>query len=331
MSDIDDSVGQLLSNASPRPVPNKTAASVAREAVRAEWRAVSGKHRSRKRLVRYAMAATILIGVFSLFNVFRVPSVEIVRVASIQKSFGSIYVLGEQSELTLANNLTAIYSGQTIVTGNDAGMSLSWAKGASVRLDRDTKIEFSDDDTVYLWSGQIYFDSVPSGLIAGYSAGAVESFQIETEHGVVSHVGTQFMTQVNSSGLTVSVREGQVDIAGQYYPYAATRGEQVVFSGRQRPVVLSVPGYGVMWDWVSHASPTIDVDGKSVHAFLTWVGRELGMSIEYANGAVEAVAREALLEGHVDKDPAEALRLRMLTAALDWRYVEGVIYVSNGD
>jgi FecR protein len=331
MSDFDESLRQLLSNASPRPVPSKADESVAREALRAEWCAVSGKHRSGKRLVRYAMAATILIGVFSLFNVFRVPSVEIVRVASIQKSFGSIYVLGEQSELTLANNLNAIYSGQIIVTGNDAGMALSWGEGASVRLDRDTKVEFSDGDTVYLWSGQIYIDSVPSGFIAGNSTGAVNSIQIETEHGVVSHVGTQFMTQVNSIGLTVSVREGQVDIAGQYYPYAATRGEQVAFSGRQRPVVLSIPEYGDMWDWVSHASPTIDADGKSVHAFLTWVGRELGMSIKYANGAVEAVAREALLEGDVDKDPAEALRLRMLTTALDWSYVEGVIYVSNGD
>lgn len=331
MSDIDDSLGQLLSNASPRPVPSKTDASEAREAVRAEWRAVSGKRRSRKRLLRYAMAAMILIGVFSLFNVFRVPSAEFVRVASIQKSFGSIYVLGEQSKLTLANNLTAIYAGQTIVTDYDAGMALSWADGASVRLDRDTKIEFGDDNKVHLWSGRIYFDSVPSGLIAGSSAGVVDSFQIETEHGVVSHVGTQFMTQVNSSGLTVSVREGQVDIAGQYYPYAATRGEQVVFSGRQRPVVLSVSEYGEMWDWVSHASPPIDVDGKSVHAFLIWVGRELGMSIEYANDAVKAVAHETLLEGYVETDPAEELRLRMLTAALDWGYVEGVIYVSNGD
>jgi hypothetical protein len=94
---------------------------------------------------------------------------------------------------------------------------------------------------------------------------------------------------------------------------------------------LSVPEYGKKWDWVSRTSPTINVAGKSVHAFLEWVGRELGMSIEYANSTVEAVANEALLEGHVDTDPAEALRLRMLTAALDWRYVEGVIYVDISD
>ena len=330
MSDIDDSLEQLLSNASPRPVPSSTDAAKAREAVHAEWRAVSGKHRSRKRLVRLAVAATIVVGVFSLFSAFRGPSVDFVRVASIQKSFGSVYVLGEQSELTLANNLTTIYSGQTIVTGSDAGMALSWGKGGSVRLDKATKIEFVDDHTVRLQSGRIYFDSTPSELISGNSASGAESLQVETEHGTVSHVGTQFMAQVNTGELSVSVREGLVDIVGRYYPHTASRGEQVVFSGSHRPVVLSVPEYGDRWDWVTQTSPTIDVGGKTVHAFLMWAARELGMSIEYADAAVERVAHQAVLEGRVDMDPAEALRLRMLTAALDWRYVGGVIYVSDG-
>lgn len=331
MSDIDDSLEQLLSNASPRPVPGRADAAMARETVHAEWRAVSGKHRSRRRLVRFALAATIVIGMFSLFSVFRGPSVDFVRVASIQKSFGSVYVLGEQSELTLANNLTAIYSGQTIVTGSDAGMALSWGEGGSVRLDKATRIEFVDDNTVQLQSGRIYFDSTPSELISGIGASGAESFQVETEHGTVSHVGTQFMAEVNSSELNVSVREGLVDIVGLYYPHTALRGEQVVFSGRQRPVVLSVPEYGDTWDWVTRTSPTIDVGGKTVHAFLMWAARELGMSVEYADAAVERVAHQAILEGRVDTDPAEALRLRMLTAALDWRYAGGVIYVSDSN
>ena len=110
---------------------------------------------------------------------------------------------------------------------------------------------------------------------------------------------------------------------------APLAGEQVVISGRQPPVVLNISEYGDAWDWVSHTSPTITVDGKSVHAFLTWVGRELGMRIEYVDGDVEDLAHEAMLEGRVDTDPAEALRLRMLTAALDWQFAEGVIYVSN--
>ena len=125
MSDIEQSLEQLLSKASPRPVPDPADAAAARQAVRTEWQAVSGKHQSRKRMFRFAVAATVLIGVFSLFNGFRVPDIDVVRVASIQKSFGSIYVLGEQSRLTLADDLAVIHAGQTIVTGDDGGIALA--------------------------------------------------------------------------------------------------------------------------------------------------------------------------------------------------------------
>lgn len=329
MSDIEHSLEQLLSKASTRPVPDPVDAVAAREAVRTEWQAVTARHRSRKRVLRFAVAATVLIGIFSLFNTFRVVDIDAVSVASIQKSFGSIYVLGKQSRLILANDLAAVHAGQTIVTGDDGGIALAWGKGGSVRLDSDTEIEFRNDRTVFLRSGRIYFDSRPSELVAGSGAGGVDEFRIETDYGVVSHVGTQFMTQVEADELRVSVREGQVDIAGRYYPHTATRGKQILFSGRQRPTELSFPGYGAAWEWVSRASPAIDVDGKSVHTFLAWVGRELGMSVAYSDAAVEQVARQAKLEGRVDTNPADALRMRMLTAALDWRVEEGVIYVGN--
>lgn len=331
MSEIDESLEQLLSTASPRTVPSEADVAVARETVRAEWRAVSAQQRNRKGLFRLAVAATVLIGVFSLFNVFRAPTDDFVRVASIQKSFGSVYVLGDHSELTLADNLTAVHAGQTIITGGDAGMALSWGNGGSVRIDKETQIEFGDNDTVRLHSGRIYFDSSPSELINGITAGGIDEFRIETEHGVVSHVGTQFMTEVNSEELRISVREGLVDVVGHYYSHTASHGEQVVYSGRQRPAVLSIAVYGDSWDWVAGTSPTITIDGISVHAVLTWAGRELGRSIEYADSVVETAARDDLLNWSVDKDPAEALRWIMLTTALDWSYEEGVIYVSNSD
>jgi len=331
MNDNEKTLEQLLSNASPRPVPDPADAAAAREVVRREWQAVSGKHQSRRRMLRFAAAAAVLIGLFSMFNGFRATEPELTRVASIQKSFGSIYVLGDQSELTRADGLAAIHLGQVIVTGDDAGIALAWANGGSVRLDRNTEVEFRDNNKVYLRSGRIYFDSVPSELIAGVSAGSKGSFEIETDHGVVSHTGTQFMTHVLADELRVSVREGRVDIAGQYYPHAAERGEQVLFSGRQRPVVLSIPEYGATWDWISQTSPPVDVDGRSVHVFLDWVGRELGMSIEYGSDDVEQIARQAILEGQVGAEPKEALRLRMMTAALDWRFEEGVIYVNRSN
>lgn len=331
MSDFDESLEQLLSKASPRPLPDQAAAAVVRETVRAEWRAVTGKHRSRKRIVNFALAATVLIGVFSIFNSFRSVDLELTRVASIQKSFGSIYVLGEQAELTRADDLAAIHVGQTIVTGDDAGMALAWGNGGSVRLDKNTEVEFRNGASVYLQSGRIYYDSIPSDLFAGIDAGDIDSFKIETDFGVVSHVGTQFMTEIGSDELRVSVREGKVDVAGRYYPHSASRGEQVLFAGRQRPVVFSIPEYGDAWEWIVRTSPPVDVDGQSVHAFLDWVSRELGMGVSYRDDAVETIANRAILEGHIDTGPAEALRIRMLTAALNYRITEGVIYVSDSN
>lgn len=331
MKDIDSTMEQLLRKASPRPVPGRADTEAARKAIRQEWQAASGRHRSRKRIFRFAVAATVLVGLFSIFNVFRVVEPELVRVASIQKSFGSVYVLGDQSELMRADDLATIHAGQVIVTGADAGVAIAWANGGSVRLHRSTEVEFRDDNTVFLRSGQIYFDSTPSDLIGGVATAGAGSFQIETEYGIVSHVGTQFMTEVDSNALKVSVREGRVDIAGRYYPHVAERGEQVQLSGRQRPVVLSFPEHGAAWDWIAQTSPPVDVDGKSVHVFLGWVGRELGMSIQYGSDDIEQVARRAILEGQVDTEPGEALRMRMMTAALAWQYQEGVIYVSNSN
>ena len=117
MSDFDKTLEQLLSKASPRPVPNPADTAAARETVRREWQAVSGKHQSRKRMLRFAAAAAVLIGLFSMFNAIRVTEPELRRVATIQKSFGSIHVLGDQSELTRADDLAAIFLGQVIVTG----------------------------------------------------------------------------------------------------------------------------------------------------------------------------------------------------------------------
>jgi ferric-dicitrate binding protein FerR (iron transport regulator) len=331
MSDLDKSLEQLLSKASPRPLPDEAATAAAKEAVRAQWQAVSGTHQSRRKMLHFALAASILISVFALFNTLRAPSADAVRVASIQKSFGSIYVIGDQAELTRADGLSTIHEGQSIVTGANAGIALAWGAGGSVRLDKNTEVEFTDKNSVYLTSGRIYFDSIPSTLIAGIDAGDVESFKIETEFGVVSHIGTQFMAEVASDELPVSVREGKVDVKGRYYPHIASRGEQVLFVGRQRPVVLSLPEYGDAWNWIGRTTPTVDVDGQSVHAFLGWVGREMGMSVQYLSDDVEQLARGAILEGRVDSEPREALRLRMLTAALDWRYEEGVIYVSQSN
>jgi hypothetical protein len=328
---MDRSLELLLSEASPRPVPAPADTAAVRAAVRAEWQSVSGRHQSRKRMLYFAAAATVLLGVFLVLNTLRVPDIEVERIASIQKSFGAIYVLGEQSQLTLIDDLQTIQSGQTIITGDDAGIALAWGRGGSLRLDKNTRVEFRDDDTLYLKGGQVYFDSTPSQLVAGISAGSITAFEVETDFGLVTHIGTQFITAVDGGELKVTVREGQVDVAGQYHDYRAAKGEQVSFVGRRQPVKTNFPEYGSAWDWVGATSPPINVDGKSAHEFLLWAGRELGREVVYSNAVVEQELRKAKLHGDINSAPADALKMRMATADIAWRVEEGAIYVGESE
>ncbi len=328
----EDALERLLKQASPRPMPPPSDVAAVRQAVRAEWREVSGARQSRRRVLSFAMAATVLVAVFSLFNVFRMPPVEVVQVASIARSFGSVYLLGESAELRETRALSNVLSGQTIVTGSDSGIAFAWGGGGSLRMDGNTRVRFVDSESVYLDSGRIYFDSMPSLLVAGVTAGDNAAFVVRTEHGDVAHIGTQFMIGVDDAAggtLTVSVREGQVAVDGSYHSRLASAGEQLTLAGRQRPDVLSISRNGDSWDWVTRTSPVADVDGRALHEFLLWACREMGLELQY-EGQAERVAREeAILKGSIDTTPAEALRLRLASAALSWRIEEGVIYVSD--
>lgn len=326
----DDALEQLLKQASPRPMPSESDVAAVRQAVRAEWQHVSAARHSRRRVASFAIAATVLVGIFAVFNVVRTPVAETVQVASIEKSFGSIYLLGEASELRETQELSGVVSGQTIVTGNAAGMALAWSDGGSMRMDENTRVEFTDEGSVYLKSGRIYFDSDPSVLMTGTTSGNAENFVVRTDRGEVRHIGTQFMAGIDDDTLTVSVREGQVSVDGEYQsPVVASSGEQVSLSGRQRPTVLSIKRSGGSWEWVSRTSPAADVDGKSLHEFLLWACREMGLELKYEGRAEKVARQDAILRGTIDTEPADALRLRLDTAALEWRIEEGVIYVSD--
>ncbi len=327
----DAALEQLLKHASPRPVPSETDTAAARGAVRAEWQQVSGRRRVRRRMLNVAIAATVLVGVFSVFNTFRAPEIGSVQVASIEQSFGSVYVLGEESVLRETRDLSGVLSGQTIVTGDEAGMALAWGSGGSLRVDQKTRVEFTNDHSVYVQYGRVYFDSEPASLATRIDTADSRDFVVRTDLGEVLHTGTQFMSAVESDVLTVSVREGHVSVVGDRQDsVVAYSGEQVKLEGRQRPVKLSISRHGENWDWVNRASRTADVNGKTIDAFLTWVCRELGFELRYEGEAAEVAVRDTLT-GDYENEPLEVLRLAMMTTALTVRVdeTEGVIYVSD--
>jgi len=325
----DDAVATLLGQAAPRPAPPAEDQQQVRAAVRAEWLVATGQRKSRRRVMHFAIAATVLLAVALGVNQLRVDEAMPVQVAAISKSYGSIYLLGEQSELQKLPNLAVISAGQTIVTGSDAGIGLDWGGGGSLRIDADTRIEFVSTDTVFLRSGRIYFDSQVAAITG--SGDRVSTLQIETDHGRVRHLGTQYMTYVDEHGLSVSVREGEVAIDGDYYDQTAVAGQRLTLSGSSRPNVVNIKGYGDAWQWIESTAPATQLDGKSAREFLHWVSRETGLQLEFESEAAKQLANATMLRGTVATEPTNALRVWMMGVDLDWRVQGGVIYVSAID
>jgi hypothetical protein len=324
----DAAVEALLERAAPRPTPPRDAEIAVRDAVHAEWQAVTGKLRRRKRLTFLAVAATVLLGIAMTFDALQPVHEPAVKVATISKSHGSIYLLGEQSEQTEMTNLSAISAGQVILTGDDAGIGLEWGNGGSLRVDKNTHLEFTSGESVYLRSGQIYFDSKSENATAITSSG----FTIETDHGTVEHLGTQYMTSTDATGMTVRVREGQVELDGAYVDAAvASAGQQMTVSGGSRPSVIDFKIYGEAWDWVERTAPGVDVDGRSVDEFLAMISRETGLQIVYESAAAEELAHKGVLKGNVDMEPRDELAFRMSGEDLGYRIDGGTIYVSSID
>lgn len=321
-----ETLDKLLRHAMPRPAPPAEVAETVRAAVRSEWQA-GVRQRQRRRHVRLAAAATLVIGLFAAITVLRTPP-PVVQVASIEKSFGPVYFVGKQSELRRTEDLAAIRAGQTIITGRGAGLAIAWGDGGSLRLDQDTRVEFTDAESVFLAAGRVYFDSRGTTLVAADYAGRSPVLRLRTVHGDVRHVGTQYMVRLDGASLVVSVREGEVEIDGENFDHRASRGEQVTLSGSQRPSVLSIDAAAGDWQWIEETTPAVDVDGRSLYDFLAWVSRELGLRLAFV-GDAESVARDAILRGSIDSRPAEALRIRLASAALAWRIEEGVIYVGE--
>ena len=323
---LDQSVERILGKATPRPVPSAEETRIVRENIRGEWLAVANKHKRHRRLVSFSIAASILVVIFAGFNTIRTSGMSETQVAVISKSFGSIYILGENSELLERTNVYAVMAGQTIITDEASGIGFAWGQGGSLRLDEHSRVEFISRDSIYLRSGRVYFDSRPQ-MLQGPTTTA--KLTITTDHGEVTHVGTQYMTQADAMSLTISVREGEVRIESQSAVETASAGQQLQVRGGAPASIANIKPYGDNWRWIEQTAPVAVLDGRSLHDFLGWVSHETGMTVQFASDDIEADTKKDLLRGTVDTDATSALRIWMLGNDLQWKIEDGVIFIDD--
>ena len=242
-----------------------------------------------------------------------------VRVATIDASAGSVYFVGDESDTTSVNAFVDVYAGQTIMTAGDAIVGLLWANGGSLRIDKESRVRFTGTDEIELLSGRVYYDSGGQGALA-----------ISTRHGQITNIGTRYMTRVGNDMLVVSVRDGRVRIDGVYHDAEVDRGREVTIRGSARPESLSIRAWGPEWEWIEVAAPDFDAHGQTAYAFLLWVCRETGLTLDFASDGVERVAREETFKGTISVEPRVALRQQMAAVDLDYIIDEnGVLTISE--
>ncbi len=322
----DESLERLLGQAAPRPVPAAHDAELMRLAVHTEWRSIVRKRRTNRRAVALALAASVVVTLGVLLSTLRVSGPDRVAVATIARSFGSIYTLGDQSELYVAARLVQLRADETILTGSDSGMALAWLEGGSLRIDANTRVTFKSGSEIELHSGRVYFDSESFGVDGRPASGPL---LIRTEFGVITHLGTRYMADASGRSLAVSVREGRVSIDGTHYDAIAGAGQQLRLTGTGRPVIVGMDPYGETWTWIERTSPPADMDGRSVRDFLGWASRESGLEIRFASAAAERLAATSILRGRVDIPATEAVPIWLQTTDLEAHIEDGFIAVST--
>jgi len=202
--------------------------------------------------------------------------------------------------------------GDEIVTAGDR-LSLRLVSGASVRVDRESRVRLQSTHALELERGAVYAVSAPGST----------PLEVYTPQGVVREIGTRFEVRLAGGGLRVRVREGLTVLAAASGRHEAGPGMEILSRGGAPPSMRPVAIAGAEWAWTLALAPAFPVEGHSLSDFLAWFAAETGRSVRFRDPALSAAAPRIVLHGSVDGlTPDEALDA-VLPAAGIRHHLEG--------
>lgn len=319
----DETLARLLQLAGPRsPVPPDVERRVY-DSVHGEWQAATQRpderrvytsvyrewrrDNTRRRAVRWALPVALAASVLVAIGLVQPPpkqDVAPVMVGSIVKLVG--FDGGEYA------NGQSIPAGSNIVTGEGEGMSLQLANAASLRIDENTMLEIDSGNRMTLVRGRVYADT-------GDFVYRNNRLVIDTAHGAVTDIGTQFVVAADSEALDVAVREGRVDIRDGTVAASAVAGERLMVRDGRTDLEAIAP-HDEFWDWTAALAPAFDIENRSLLEFLRWAARETGRELEFADEELRLAAMRTDLHGSVgDLTPTDAIVSVLATTRFRYR------------
>lgn len=222
----------------------------------------------------------------------------------------------------------AIYTGMTIATGEDEGLSFLLARNESLRLAENSTLRIDASDQFTLLSGRVYADT---GEFVYRDGG----LRIDTALGAVTDIGTQFAVSIENETLDVAVREGRVDIRKDpqaHKHHVAMSGERVRLGPRGDVTVESLALTDDYWNWTTQLAPAFDIEGKSLMDFLKWAARESGRILFFEDAELRMAIMRTDLHGSIeDFSPLQALESVMPTTAFRYHIEADKIVIKRQD
>jgi ferric-dicitrate binding protein FerR (iron transport regulator) len=328
----EEAVQGLLRGMAPEAEPSAAVRERIRQAVAAEWRAAvaanakpTTRNWQRPALAMAASLAVIAValGVFQLRTPTQAPSV-----ATLARLSGSVEVgveVGVDADWQPVAAGQSLRVGQQLVTGPQGKAALTLARGATLRLDANTRIAMAGIDRVVVKRGAVYLD-------AGNRPAAGPGLQIASAFGNTRHLGTQYEVRVSPAGMRVSVREGRVELSGaggSRSAVVAQAGEQLLIGSAGAVARQAVDRHDARWNWIADVTPPYAIEDRRLAEFLAWVCRETGRELAFASPEVEATAQSIILRGSVaGLSPNDALAAVMATTNLSYTDDDGRLVIA---
>ena len=297
-----DVLAELIRAAGRRPAPRASDYERVLAASRAAWRA---KLAARRRRWVYALAAGAAAAAVGLAAVLSsTPQASVARAAIVDGRVETFVTgTGVWAPLAAGESLAAGTRLRTVGAGRAA---FELDGGASLRVSAATEWMLAGRARIELAAGTLYVDSGSAASAAGIA--------VVTPFGIVRDVGTQFEVRALSSGLRVRVREGltRLEPTGGTPVVATAAGEQLTLDSDGRLQRRPVAADDAEWSWTQALASAPPLDGRPAFDVLTWIARESGKRLVFADAEAELAARGAVLHG----DSSGLLPLELLDVVM---------------
>ncbi len=323
----EDLLAELFSNVTPRSKPAADAQERAFTVLEAQWRDLTDRRKRRNRMLSWGIAASLFLSIGIAFKWFGdTPQTALTPVAAIARATGGTIHTDKQRIEKGATSFSPLFIGDKLVTGSGSRVALSWNSGGSLRIDENSEIRLVSTSEIQLVSGRVYFDSLPYDR----KVDAPSSFSIDTVVGRISHVGTQFLTSVSESIVTVSVREGLVQIDSPNFVSRVPSRNEIRITADGRQSKQSVEPYDESWRWVAEIAPPFDPQGRTVEDMVAWISRETGRPFRFRSKNAELNAASTSLVGLNNLSPLQALDAMRYATDLRYDIIDEKIVIGLG-